>query len=94
MLSHLRIYFSEKEPGNLTFATLGAFSLEEIPEKTSLTMKILQNCVMTLLLVEISMSKARTHGNSSRVFLERKTWGNSWPLKNKLKYFTVIVPIF
>ena len=24
-MSHLRIYFSEKEPGNLTFATLGTF---------------------------------------------------------------------
>ena len=25
VVSHLRIYFSEKEPGNLTFATLGTF---------------------------------------------------------------------
>ena len=35
VVSHLRIYFPEKEPGNLTFATLGSY-LYEIKNSTKL----------------------------------------------------------
>ena len=60
----LRIYFSEKPPGNFRYVTLP----QKIPEKKSFYPW--KFCKFVWHPLEILQSKTKTHGNSALVFLE------------------------